>query len=261
MFPPVNFRLTVLAECRSSQEELLLLRGQPGFHGKAILALRQTAGYGRRGRSWTTGEGNLALSLGLEVPASPAAITLLPFVAGIALMETVRSLLPKSADLRLKWPNDLYLNGRKLSGLIAQARQYAEGSEVVLGIGLNLREAPLPAESIALSELGHAPGPEIFARAFLHSLENTLVNARDFGWVRQEWERGARLSGSELFVVGETEPVEPLELLPSGELLVKMKDGTARKLSSEETSIRFQPVSSIGPMISGRIETETDKLS
>lgn len=240
MFPAPHFSLTVLPECRSSQEELLLLRGSQGFHGSAILALRQTAGYGRRGRTWSSGEGNLALSIGLEVPGDSLSVALLPFLAGIALSETASKFLPEGADLRLKWPNDLYLNGRKLSGLIAQARQYERGSEVVLGIGLNLNEAPVP-QAIAISELGHAPDPEIFARAFLGNFEKTLVLARDFAWVRQEWERGARLEGSELLVVGEQEPVEPQELLPTGELLVKTKQGLERRLSSEETSVRFQP--------------------
>lgn len=240
MFPPVRFSLTVLPECRSSQEEVLGLRGQPGFHGAAVLALRQTAGYGRRGRSWSTGQGNLALSLGLELPGGGPAITLLPFVAGIALHAATKQFVPNEESLRLKWPNDLYLREKKLSGLIAQARQYGEGSEVVLGIGLNLAEAPLPGTSIALGEVTRAPAPGEFARVLLAELENAFREADDFAWVKERWEAGARLAESPLYVVGEEAPVKPLELLPTGELLVESQ-GQKRKLASEETSVRYQP--------------------
>ncbi len=256
MFPPVRFQLMVINECASSQEELLAHRGQPGFHGQAVLALHQTAGYGRRGRAWNTGHGNLALSIGLELARThEQSISLLPFLLGIALRKTVAQILEewgtssaqeagRELELRLKWPNDLYLQGRKLSGMIAQARQGDQGSDVVLGIGLNLREAPLP-EAIALSSLcpdpAKLPTPEAFAGIYLRELEAAFRAAADFSWIKQEWEAGARLEQL-LYVVGEKEAVAPLRLLPSGELLVRDAHGQERKLASEETSVRFVPV-------------------
>lgn len=245
MFPAVTFHLEVMDECRSSQEVLLWKRGEPGFHGAAVLAKKQTAGYGRRGRDWNTGTGNFALSFGLEIPGSQS-LPLLPFVTGIALHRVTSKLLPGSADLRLKWPNDLYLSGKKLAGLISQVRQYAEGVEVVIGIGLNLAQAPaaLSGEAIALKEVAHAPEAEIFAYAFLRKLEAVLVEARDYDWVRREWEKLARLSESPLFVVGEEQSVTPLALLPTGELLVREKNGNERKLSSEDVSLRFTSANS-----------------
>jgi BirA family transcriptional regulator, biotin operon repressor / biotin---[acetyl-CoA-carboxylase] ligase len=199
MFPSISFQLTVLQECRSSQEELLNLRGQPGFHGAAVIAHRQTAGYGRRGRSWISGEGNLALSLGLELPGPHERLALLPFLAGIALRATTERYLPKTADLRLKWPNDLYLDGKKLGGLIAQARQYGEGAEVVLGIGVNLSEAPLPELSIALSSFTSSPSPNDFAIALLREIEACFQKAKDFSWLKYHWEAGAKLLDTPLF--------------------------------------------------------------
>lgn len=242
MFPAVHFRLEVMEECRSSQEVLLHKRGEIGFHGAAVLARRQTAGYGRRGREWSTGEGNLALSLGLEIP-SHQHLSLLPYLAGIALQRATGKFLPSDARLRLKWPNDLYLDGKKLAGLISQVRQYGEGAEVVMGVGLNLAHAPpgMEQEATALANWIKSPEPEIFAYAFLRKLEAVLVEAVDFAWVRTQWERGAGLSEDLLFVVGEPDPVVPLALLPTGELLVREKSGHERKLSSEDVSIRFQP--------------------
>lgn len=242
MFPAISFRLEIVDECRSSQELLLLRRGEVGFQGSAVLAKKQTAGFGRRGREWSTGEGNLALSFALEIPGHQH-LGLLPFITGIALLRTTTRLLPSDADLRLKWPNDLYLNGRKLAGLISQARQYDQGTEVVIGIGLNLAHVPagMEKEAAAVAEWIKPPEPEIFAYAFLRKLESVLVEAQDFQWVRTHWEQGARLSEDPLFVVGEADPVTPLALLPTGELLVREKNGKERRLSSEDTSLRFQP--------------------
>lgn len=239
LFPPVRFELEVVEECESTQTLLLESRGGPRFHGRAVLALRQTAAYGRRGRAWSTGAGNFALSFGLEIPGSPEHLPLLSFLTGIALYDAAREFLPGPAQLRLKWPNDLYLQGRKLSGLISQARQQGAGAEVVVGVGLNLSEAPLAGESIALSALGQGPAPEVFARAFLGRLEQVFREAVDFAWLRKAWEDRARLADSELHVVGEAERLQPLALLPSGELLVRRADGEQRKLASEDVSVRF----------------------
>lgn len=238
MFPSVRFRLEVFEECGSTQELLLGRRGSPGFHGLAVLALRQTAGYGRRGREWSSGEGNLALSIGLEVPE--AVLPLLTFACGLALFVVVARMLPPGADLRLKWPNDLYLGGRKLAGMLAQGRQVpGKGAEVVVGIGVNLAHAPagLPVPAVALASYCPVPSPEGFARELLDELARVFASVETFEQLRTEWEQAARLGDGPLYVVGESAPVRALELLPTGELLVA--DG--RKLSSEEVSLRFTP--------------------
>lgn len=241
MFPAASFRLEIVPECGSSQELVLAQRGNKNFHGAALLALRQTAGYGRRGRDWYSGEGNLALSLGLELPAPAAGLSLLPFVAGLAVHRAAVDALPPGADLRLKWPNDLYLDGKKLSGLIAQARQSASGSEVVVGVGVNLAQVPpgMENEAIALAVYGEAPAPEAFARKFLGELEKILATAKDFSAIRDAWESAARLSAGPVYVVGERDALQARALLPTGELLVEEADGRERKLSSEDVSLRF----------------------
>jgi len=240
MFPVTQFQLEVLEECGSTQEVLLERRGAPDFQGAAVLALRQSAGQGRRGRGWETGQGNVALSFGLKV--SDAAFPLLTFAAGLALHEVISLYLPESADLRLKWPNDVYLDGKKLAGMLAQARQVpGQPADVVVGIGVNLAHAPtgLPVPAVAVSEYAEPPKPEEFAREFLDTLSLLFDEYRDFSLLRADWEEAARLGEGTLLVVGETEPVRAEALLPSGELLVRSVSGVERKLASEEVSLRF----------------------
>jgi BirA family biotin operon repressor/biotin-[acetyl-CoA-carboxylase] ligase len=237
LFPHVNFSLAIVEECESTQTLLLARRGEPNFHGAAVLALRQTAGYGRRGRNWDSVSGNLSLSFGLEI-AENESLSLLPFACGIALFETASGFLPPNARLRLKWPNDLYLEGKKLAGLIAQGRQVSgRGSEVVVGVGVNLSTAPdgIEPPAIALAALGETPSPADFAVEFLTNLEGAFHRASEFATLKEEWERGARPGEGDLFVVGEWAPVRGKELLPTGELLLE----GGRRLASEEVSLRF----------------------
>lgn len=229
------FRLEILSECGSTNDELFARRGEPGFPGLALLALRQTAGHGRRGREWWSGEGNLALSVGFRLRAGEE-VALLPFRAGIALAESLAEFLPASADIRLKWPNDVYVNGRKISGLLSQARQAGNEVDLVLGLGVNLRSAPPGMEACAVSEWAAPPLPEEFARVLLARLE---AAPSEFGRIEPAWEKHARVRGAKLTILGESGDFEGVALLPTGELEVKDSAGNLRRLSSETVSLRF----------------------
>jgi BirA family transcriptional regulator, biotin operon repressor / biotin---[acetyl-CoA-carboxylase] ligase len=239
IFACPEFQLEVLPECGSTNEELLGRRDLPSFHGAALLALRQTAGYGRRGREWQSGEGNLALSFAFRLE-SDLPVTILPFVAGLALVDVLRPLLSPELDLRLKWPNDLYLEGRKLSGLIAQARQSPLGADVVLGVGVNLREAPKDLGAVALAEFGATPAPESLARQLLARFRELALGLSGFRELKGRWEELARLGETDLLIVGEEGVVRGRELLETGELAVEGADGEVRRLSSETVSLRMR---------------------
>lgn len=239
MFPPVDFRLEVIPECGSTNAELLERRG-PGFHGTALLALKQHAGAGRRGRSWWSGEGNLAMSVGFHLKGHEKLAPLIPFTAGIALRGALSRWLPSGADLRLKWPNDLYLEDLKLAGMLSQARQQGDELDLVLGIGLNLAAAP-PDNPEATCLADHAeeiPGPEEFARAFLEVWRDVFEDLTDFSSLKTRWENGARIHGARLRILGEEKLVTAKGILPGGELLV-LDGGKERVLASEEVSLRF----------------------
>jgi BirA family transcriptional regulator, biotin operon repressor / biotin---[acetyl-CoA-carboxylase] ligase len=239
IFSAPEFCLEVVEECTSTNEVLLARRERADFPGSALLSLRQSAGYGRRGQEWWSGEGNLALSVALRLPLGGAHITLLPFFAGLALMDVLGPLIPAGAVAQLKWPNDLYLQGRKLSGLIAQARQSGEHTDVVLGVGVNLAEAPPGLDAIALSEVMDPPRAEEFAADFLRALHARLHSVEDFSALRASWEKAARLREVQLRVVGREGIFRGVQLLPTGELEVQDEGGALAVLASEEVSLRL----------------------
>ena len=107
--------------------------------GTACLAERQTAGRGRRGRTWISPFGsNLYLSLLWRYPLAPAALGGVSLAAGVAVARVLRDLGVK--DLCLKWPNDLLWQRRKLGGLLLEVGGEAQGpSFLVAGLGINLQ--------------------------------------------------------------------------------------------------------------------------
>jgi len=129
--PRVHFRLTDSTNARGRE---LAGRGAP--HGTVVTASQQTAGRGRQGRTWTAPAGRALLS-SLVIRDPPR---LLPLVAGVAVAEVA------GADARIKWPNDILVAGRKVAGILVEAR-LQEGWAVV-GIGLNVavRDTDFPPE-------------------------------------------------------------------------------------------------------------------
>jgi BirA family transcriptional regulator, biotin operon repressor / biotin---[acetyl-CoA-carboxylase] ligase len=139
-------------------------RGEPG--GLWVVARAQTQGRGRRGRIWQSQPGNIAASLFVALPAGRQDAALLGFVAGVALMRTLKQLAPKYADaFALKWPNDLLMDGAKLAGILLEAEKLSSGDlAVVVGMGVNLQSAPadLPYPATSLGEAGAPNLPEVF---------------------------------------------------------------------------------------------------
>ncbi|WP_081775787.1 biotin--[acetyl-CoA-carboxylase] ligase [Asaia platycodi] len=120
--------------CKNQAEE-----GAP--NGLAVLARRQTAGRGTRGRAWTAPEGNLSLSFLLRHEAIETLVRVMPFLVAVAVHEALRSCLPQ-ARLQLKWPNDIICDGAKLCGVLIERGGEPGSAWIVTGIGANLMTAP-----------------------------------------------------------------------------------------------------------------------
>lgn len=148
-----------------------------------VLADEQTAGRGRLGRVWTAPPGSSLMGSFLLRPgAAPGALTLLPLVAGLALAETVeRHLLVAgcAAEVTLKWPNDLLVDGRKAAGVLVELH----GDAVVIGLGVNVdwRGLARPAELAGATSLSEAAGAPIDRWRLLPGLVG-LLTSRYAAW-------------------------------------------------------------------------------
>ena len=145
--------------------------------GAAVIALEQTRGRGRAGRRWQQAPGRgLALSVALRLGCEVRQAGVIPLAAGLAAVRAAHALGVTAA--RLKWPNDVLVNGRKLAGVLCEVRRVADGGEaVVIGIGMNVRQArdEFPPElrdtATSLALEGAAAGLEDAAAAVLSALE------------------------------------------------------------------------------------------
>jgi len=106
--------------------------------GYACIAEYQQAGRGRRGRKWFSPFGsNLYMSMYWRLDQGPAAAMGLSLVIGIIMAEVIQSL--GAPDVRVKWPNDLYLNDRKLAGILVELTgKTGDAAQIVIGAGVNL---------------------------------------------------------------------------------------------------------------------------
>lgn len=138
-------RLEVVESTPSTNADLVAAASEESLpEHTAIVTLDQTAGRGRLGRTWTAPAGRaLAVSVLLR-PRALEAPGLLPLVAGLAMRRAVAALRP-DGDVGLKWPNDVQIDGLKVSGILAEL---TPGGAVVMGAGLNLffaaAELPTP---------------------------------------------------------------------------------------------------------------------
>lgn len=159
------------------------LAGDPG--SVWIVARAQTAGRGRRGRSWVSPIGNLHASALLIEPCVQGRAAEVGFVAGVALARAAREL---GAPARLKWPNDLLIGGAKCAGLLVEGLQLHDGRfACIVGIGVNCAEAP-PGVGYPTAELRERDGGRIDAEKLFASL------AARFAETLAEWEGGGNFA-------------------------------------------------------------------
>lgn len=127
------------AICGSTMDEARGLARSGAAEGTVVVADEQTAGRGTRGRGWHSPRG-LGLYATVILRPNPAAAPLVPLAVGVAVREAASALAP---GVRLKWPNDLVWDGRKLAGVLCEGAAGGAGPRFILaGIGINVGHAP-----------------------------------------------------------------------------------------------------------------------
>lgn len=162
-----------------STNQYLLDRMSTLQSGDACIAEYQQAGRGRRGRQWFSPFGaNLYMSMYWRLEQGPAAAMGLSLVIGIVMAETLQQL--GAQDVRVKWPNDLYLNDRKLAGILVELTgKTGDAAQIVMGAGINLamrgaETAQINQGWINLQEAGIAINRNDLAAKLINSLREAL---------------------------------------------------------------------------------------
>ncbi|XXX80566.1 biotin--[acetyl-CoA-carboxylase] ligase [Sorangium sp. So ce134] len=242
--------LAVTAETASTNDDARSAAAAGAPHGAAFLADAQTQGRGRGGRAWHSPPGeNLYLSVVLRPGLPASSVAPIALVMGLAVASVVdRRLAPRSrlgggAEVRLKWPNDVLVGGRKLAGILVEAQLRGDAvSSVIVGVGLNVHASSFPPElsgrATSLAMLGIDDVPrELLAAELLQAIGDAAARfeagrlapfAEDLA--RMDWLRGRRVEIAG--VAGVAAGIDP-----EGHLLIRGEDGVLRAVAAGEVSV------------------------
>jgi BirA family biotin operon repressor/biotin-[acetyl-CoA-carboxylase] ligase len=206
-----------------------------------ITAKRQTAGRGRRGRTWVSEPGNLYASLLLTDPAPPECCAELSFVAALALHDAIGRRIPGLANrLVLKWPNDLLIDRNKFAGILIEG----ERANVVIGIGVNCAHHPggtdTPATDLAAAGVRATPDSLFtpLSAAMIVRLAQWNRGA-GFAATRADWLARAADLGKPIRVKsGDGDLSGQFESLDeTGRLVLRLADGTRQTVTAGDVFI------------------------
>lgn len=216
-------------------------RAEAGESGPVwIMAGVQTAGRGRRGRTWSTQAGNLAATLLTSTDRSAGEAAQLSFVAALAACDLADTCLGPGAA-RLKWPNDVLVHGRKAVGILVESGARPDGRLwLAVGIGVNLKHAPQDVERPATAFADHMAGPppepavalDVLAMAF--ERWRTAWTTQGFAPIAAGWsERAAGLGERcEARLPNRTLSGIAEGLDPDGALRLRLDDGGLERITA-----------------------------
>lgn len=152
-----------------------------------ISAVRQTKGRGRRGHTWQEKEGNLYFTLSLKIP--PFELSRYVCLIGLRLAKTIKALSPES-NVKIKWPNDVFLNNKKVSGILLEK---LKEDIWAIGIGVNIVASPticnMPYQAGSLKESAIVLDRTDFLRYYLENFAKDLLLYQKEGFlpIKAQW--------------------------------------------------------------------------
>lgn len=213
--------------------------------GTLVVAEEQTAGRGRRGRSWFAAPGTAVLASLLRPPLAPAQAVRLTMLAAVATRAAIRGLT--GLEARIKWPNDVMLSSRKVAGILTEAESEGDRPHhVVVGIGVNVNGTAeqmmiVSGQAISLAmAAGHDVSRLRLLQLLLAEMEVRYTGMRSDGGraVQEEWEQHLETLGQTLELDAGHETIRgKAEAVDSdGALLVRCGDGRLARVLGEASS-------------------------
>ena len=200
-----------------------------------ILAGHQTGGRGRSGRTWINDPGDAFLATVIaKVAIPPERAGLIAIAAGVSVAEVLAQL---GVDVRLKWPNDILVDERKLGGILIQT-QLTTPLIALIGIGINLRGLPSGvSDAVTILDLGVSPpSPADLARPMVARLRVSVHALEAGGWkqVTCDWTKRALWLGQPVSLIAEREISGKLDGIDEfGRLLLRTAEGAVRFTQGE----------------------------
>jgi len=243
-----EFSIRWIEECESTNSALLAAPCDDDGRIHVLVATRQSAGRGRRGRQWLAWPGaSLTFSVLWRFAAGGQAPAGLSLVVGLALARTLEKL--GVAGVALKWPNDVFVHGAKIAGILVELLPGRGGARAaVIGIGLNVHlpaDVDIPGQESGVTDLAlemqNPPSREALLAAILAELQPLLATYARAGFapLRGAWQQRNAFANLPVRIGGEGEDIAGLCLGvdEDGALLVRT-DAGVRRIFAGEVSLR-----------------------
>ncbi|MBU3804627.1 MAG: biotin--[acetyl-CoA-carboxylase] ligase [Candidatus Cellulosilyticum pullistercoris] len=234
-------------EIDSTNNQAKVLAREGAKEGHLIIAEHQSQGKGRLGRSWQSPAGTgIWMSLILRPHILPKYASQLTLIAGLSMCEVIQEIT--GLEAKIKWPNDIVVNGKKVCGILTEMSAEMESiNYIILGIGVNVNMAYFPEELPYASSLA-IEGKKEYSRkaiikAFLEKFEidyKVYKKQPDLTPIMERYEKNCiTLNRKVKLLVSHEEVIaKATGISNEGELLVTLEDGTMKVVSSGEVSVR-----------------------
>lgn len=221
-------------------------RGAP--HGTLVVAGQQSKGRGRRGRGWESPPGcSIYMSILLRPEFLPSKAPMLTLIMAYSVAKALRACI--GMEVKIKWPNDIVLNGKKLVGILTEMSTEIDYiNHVVIGVGVNVNMASFSEEIAKTATSLRIETGEIIKRGALivemmkHFEQNyeMYLKTEDLSGIREAYNGLLVNCGKEVRILGAREPYQAVALgiNDSGELLVRKQDGSQEAVYAGEVSVR-----------------------
>ena len=242
-------KIISLPEVISTQAQARKLAEDGEPEGSVVLAERQTRGRGRLQRIWADLPGSIFMSLILRPETLPSRASHFPILAGVALARAVQVVAPTLAP-RLKWPNDLQLQGKKCAGILAEMAAEPERIHyIVLGLGLNVNCPPAEMDeglqdtaTSLLIETGAPVSRTALLRNLLQAVEALYYSYQVQGFepIKAEWKQWSNTLNTQVRVHSASETLEglALDIDENGALIIQQANGRFISVAAGDVSLR-----------------------
>lgn len=211
-----------------------------------VTADRQTEGRGRRGRDWISQSGNLFATLVWPARDLPPETGRVPLVAALSAHRTVSAFIGQTADVRIKWPNDILCGGGKVCGILAEQHRVCDTSVVMIGVGINIASSPAIAQYPTACLADHVGPVEVdavwqhLARDFADGFA-LWSGPGGFAEIRRQWLKRAAGIGERVTIRGHgpSRTGRFVTLSDDGYLVLQRNDGCTDMIASGD--VTFEP--------------------
>ena len=226
----------------STQDYANLLPPNDSLHGTLIIARSQKMGKGRIGRPWISPRGGLWMSIALVPDFSIDNLLFTQFIGALAVAEAIKE--TTKIKCRIKWPNDVLINGKKVCGILVDVNLESEKKKIIMGIGLNANvEISLINNSINVNSKATSLKAEYGNDIDLAYITNSVVRKFEYYYdnllrpgktmeILDRWKQESDMFGKRAIVYDGTQKFsgEVIDLDNNGSLIMRLDDSSIKKI-------------------------------